>query len=125
VTYFFDNNISPDLVKILRLLGVNGVALRERFSPETPDEDYLSFVAQQGWVLVTCDLRIRTRPPEAAALKRAGIRAVFIGNFFPNLSIWEQALWLVKNWRQIDGIVATRRPGTICSVKRRGRIDTS
>ncbi len=123
MTYFFDNNISPNLARVLRLLDIHAVALREEFKEDTPDHIYLAELRHRGWTLVTCDRRVRTKPPEALALKAAAITAVFIKPFFLEMQLWDQALWLLKYWRSIDGYLQSHRAGVSYTVKPRGRIE--
>lgn len=123
MTYFFDNNISPRLARILRLLDVHAVALREEFAQDTPDHVYLTEIKQRGWTLVTCDGRVRTRPPESLALRTAGITSVFIRSFFLEMNLWDQAIWLLRHWREIDQYLSVHRHGVPYIVKQRGRLE--
>jgi hypothetical protein len=81
--YFADEN-TLGLAKVLRRSG------REDFLspghpdlPEVPlgalDLEWMPIVGERGFVVVTRDRRIRTRPAELAAYREHGIRSVWIG----------------------------------------------
>lgn len=46
----------------LRSLGWSVELLTDHFAPGTPDTSWIPEVAQRGWVIVTRDRRIRSRP---------------------------------------------------------------
>ena len=48
------------------------------FGRRTEDVDWLPFVGQRNWVVVTKDKRIRTHPLERQALLNAGVRAFIL-----------------------------------------------
>lgn len=52
---------------------------RDLFGKGVADEVLLEKAGERGWILLTKDRRIRWRPPELAALKRARVRALFFG----------------------------------------------
>jgi predicted nuclease of predicted toxin-antitoxin system len=123
VTYFFDNNVSPRLVRILRELGVSAIHVTESFPADASDAAILTELRTKDWILVTCDLRIRTRPPEIRALRAAGVKAVFFKSFFLRLGLWDQGVWLLRNWSKIHAAAQAASPGTCCMVKQRGGVD--
>lgn len=45
----------------------------------TPDLEWLSIAGRRGWIVVTRDRRIRTRPAELRAFVEHGVRVVWIG----------------------------------------------
>jgi hypothetical protein len=53
------------------------VAHHDRFEHDAPDELWLSSAADQGWLVVTRDQRIRYRANELAAMRRARLH-VFV-----------------------------------------------
>ena len=76
--YFFDNCLSKKIVQILRLAGAEDgpdgqsrgphqlIHLQEvdEFlqGPDTPDPEWMPYVAGKGWTAVTADHRIRKKP---------------------------------------------------------------
>lgn len=57
--------------------GIAFVAHHDRFAHDAPDSDWLSAAADQGWLVVTRDQRIRYRANELAAMQRAQLH-VFV-----------------------------------------------
>ena len=68
---------SGALARSLREASITFVAHHERFEPDTPDEIWLAAAADQGWLVVTRDQRIRYRANELAAMQRARLH-VFV-----------------------------------------------
>jgi PIN domain-containing protein len=66
VKFFFDNNLPPKLAKSLHLLvepDHEVVHLKDRFSADAPDEEWITALAKQkDWIIVSGDLRIRRNP---------------------------------------------------------------
>jgi hypothetical protein len=52
----------------------------DHFAQDTIDEDIFPVVAERGWVLITQDRRIRTRPAERLALIEYGLRTFSIAS---------------------------------------------
>ena len=75
---------------------VPGEPIRSRWSGAV-----LPRLKDTGWVFVTADTRITTRPVEAAALKESDVTALFLGPFWAKLTLWPQVAWLVK-WTTRD-----------------------
>jgi hypothetical protein len=120
VTYLFDNNISPRLARMLRELSVDARALREEFPQGVKDPEFLPRLKGTGWVFMTADTRITTRPVEAAALKESGVTALFLGPFWAKLTLWKQAAWIVGRWEEIDRFGSSAPRGTCAVLRQRG-----
>lgn len=120
--FFFDNNFSIRLVRMLQALDVDAVALRDCFPQSIDDEDYLPRLANTGFILVTCDRHIRTRKAQARALRQAGVAALFFNPFFQKKDRWGQAYWLVKNWPRIEEHARRLSSGGYAQVPERGPI---
>ena len=121
-TFFFDNNLSPLLVAGLRGFGEDVQHLRDAFPENTKDVVWIPQVAESGWVLVTRDKRIRTRPLEAEALARAGLSAFFfVQKRDPDLWGWVQLL--VRRWREMNELAERERKPFLFAIPERGRID--
>lgn len=120
-TFFFDNNLSPLLVAGLRGFGEDVQHLRDAFPPNTKDVAWIPQVAASGWILVTRDKRIRTRPLEAEALMRAGLSAFFfIQKRDPDLWGWVQLV--VKRWREMKELAERERKPFLLAIPERGGI---
>ncbi len=120
--YFFDNNISPRIVCVLNCLEVDAVHLRDVFPPATADVSWLPELSGQDRILVTVDVHIRTRPPEVFALKQAEAAAVFLYRGFARIDLWDQVAWLLRRWREIEGVLGDAERGKCYRVPQRGHI---
>ena len=68
---------SGALARSLSDAGIAFIPHHERFEHDAPDEVWLSAAADQGWLVVTRDQRIRYRANEVAAMRRARLH-VFV-----------------------------------------------
>jgi hypothetical protein len=68
---------SGALGRALSEAGIPFVAHRDQFAHDTPDDIWLSAAADKGWLVVTRDQRIRYRPNELGAMRRARLH-VFV-----------------------------------------------
>ena len=94
--FFFDNNLSPRLVRGLLEFGEDVTHLRDQYPADVPDQDWLPDIGAKGWVLVTRDERVRRNPSELAAINIHKVGAFFLGG--KNLSHWELIQQVVRNW---------------------------
>lgn len=92
----------------------------DHFAPHTPDHDWLRQVGKRGWVVLSKDTRIRYRPNELAALREAGVVAVFLTA--GNLAGLDMAELFRKNLRHISKAVANADRPTIFTFGRDGRL---
>jgi hypothetical protein len=122
VTFFFDVSIPPPVAEALAKVrddihwaGESGMPTRDR-----PDEEWLKFVADQGWTAMMRDKRVRYRPGEKAALTAPGVRGAFILTTSGNSNRWEILELLVVRWRRIEEVVANETPPFIYSITRAG-----
>jgi PIN like domain len=61
------------LGEALKTAGIPHVAHHERFSPACPDEEWLTAVGKENWIIVTRDQKIRRKPNELKAFRDAGL----------------------------------------------------
>lgn len=120
MNYFLDNTFSPRFVGVLRAMGVDACHLTEHFAPETPDHQWIPFIGEKNWILITGDLKIRTKPVNKMALKRANIPAVFIHSGFTSGNPWKQISWLTAYWPEIAR--SCHQPGVCYDIGRNGAI---
>ncbi len=120
--FFFDNDISHRLARMLAALGCDVVALRDELDASAADIDVFEHLRGKDIVLVTADRKIRGRPAEIAALRAAGITALFLGPFFSDkVTLWKQAEWFVRHWKTVEGFANGTRRGTIAIVQQNGQ----
>jgi hypothetical protein len=124
VTYLFDNNISFRFAHMLKALGVDALAVRdvEELGEDAGDVSILRWIRGRECALITGDRHIRTRPLEVSALREHAVTALFLDRFWPKLTFWQQAVWLVSQWPQIEQFTLNAQPGTCGKIQQRGRI---
>lgn len=95
-----DHNLSPRLARCLHALFDNDhliLALRQKFSPDAPDIEWITTLdGEGGWAVLTKDLRIRTRPHERAALDRSRVVYFFLAGSWHNFKVEETAVRLIR-----------------------------
>lgn len=125
--YFFDNNISPKIPKVLREIYKDSefTHLQDKFPPETPDEEWIKRLSKEGdWIIVTGDNRIRRNPHEIRAWTESGLRVVFLRKkSLQSLCIKEQALWFLKRWEDVEKALSKYRRIKGIIVPKKGEIE--
>jgi hypothetical protein len=95
-----DHNLSPKLARTLAALYApehDIVALRDKFSPNVADVDWITVLDREGgWAVLTQDLRIRTRPHERAAMDRARIVFFFLAGAWRKFTVEDTAARLIR-----------------------------
>lgn len=129
--FFFDNCISPRLARAIHQLiqpKHSAIPLRDRFHADTPDNDWLSELGNETrpgtddeWVVISGELRIKTRPLERAAWKQAGLTIFFMADGFVNQPEWEQVRWIIDKWPAIMDQVKRVTAGSGFIVPKKGK----
>jgi len=94
-----DNNLSPSLAHSLQPLFPEHhiIALREKFSANTSDVDWITALGREGgWSALTAERRLKTRPHERLALERSKIVFFFLTGQWLKYSVSEQAWRLIR-----------------------------
>ena len=124
--FFFDNNLAPKIAK-----GLNEFAspdhrvahLKERFSADTDDDEWMTELAkEEGWVIVTADIRIGKNPHEIEAWKRAGHTIFFLKAGWLEMGFWEQAQKFVKCFPEMIARAKRAASGSSFIVSLNGKI---
>ena len=93
---FIDRSVPRSVARALKLVRVDEVAwLEEHFSDYTPDEEWLEVAGRKGWLVISRDKKIRTRPGERAALQQHGV-GCFILAQKKSLTRWEYLKLLAR-----------------------------
>jgi hypothetical protein len=113
VRFYFDEDVLG-LAKVVGALrpevtypGDPGAVIFRRDRPPCPipagakDPQWIPFVAQKRWLIVTRDSNIQRRRAEVAAVRDNGARMVAIAGSDAR-GTWEQLEVLVVNWRRIQ-----------------------
>jgi hypothetical protein len=80
--FFFDNNLGKQLSEGLKAFGEDTCHLQDHFNPDTSDDEWLKFIGEKGWFLISVDKRIRRRPIERQALIDYQVGAFFLSLSF-------------------------------------------
>lgn len=113
----------PKVAAALQALGTcEARHLVDHLPRGTADEDMFTFVASQGWLLVTQDMRIRRNIHQRQALLQAGIGA-FILTGRANRSVEELMIFLLERFPEIISAAQRLQPPYILGVPDRGRIE--
>ena len=104
----------------LREAGIPFVSHQERFAPNAPDDEWLTGVADKGWLVVTRDQRIRYKINEQQAAVRARLHLfVFTQG---GLSAAETATILVHACPAMCRRATSRPPPAFWSLQRSGDV---
>jgi hypothetical protein len=114
VKCLFDNNLSPKLARTLRYReGNDGIVvehMKEKFSPDTPDIEWINKLAKEGdWFVITKDNQIRKRPNERKAWQESHIPVVFLPKSWMNYDFWGIAWRFVKYWPDLKKNISQNR----------------
>jgi hypothetical protein len=69
-----------------------------------PDVDWIPVVASRGWIVITVDHHLRTRPHEAGLAVKHGLKCINLRSV-GNLSRWTQFVRLVSSWEAVEEYV--------------------
>lgn len=97
--FFIDNNLSPSLARGMKAFGEAVDHLQEHFPKDTADTEWLEYIGNNDFFLVTRDNAIRKNPAELQSLKRHGVGAFFLGG--KSRTRCELIQQLVRNWPRI------------------------
>ena len=110
----FDNNLSSKLSRTLNYLeGDKGIIvehIREKFSADTPDIDWIRQLEKEGdWFIITKDNQIRKKPHERKVWKESHIPIVFLQKTWMNHEFWEIAWRLIRYWPKLKQTITNNR----------------
>jgi PIN like domain len=122
VLYLDENlhNCKPILDALIQH-GVKHERHGQHFAPGTEDTQWLPFVGEKGWVLLTKDKRIRYNELEKAAVRAYKVREFYFSS--GNYSGAEMAEMLVAGLRDMVRIFRREKPPFIASVTKSGKVD--
>lgn len=78
--------------------------------PGDLDDVWMPRVADEGWIAIGRDAKLRTRPGERELFRRHGLR-VFRIKGQKYMSTWDELVRLVRLWDEIERIVRDRPTG--------------
>lgn len=106
--------------RALNAAGIAFIAHHDRFAQDAPDEVWLAGVANQAWLVVTRDQRIRYKVNEQAAAVRAGLHLfVFTQG---GLTAVQTADILVTAYPAMVASAAAKPPPAFWSLQKSGKV---
>jgi hypothetical protein len=66
------------------------------------DSEWIPIVGDRGWVMITNDGRLRTRPTEAELATRHRLKVVHLHGAVGTQAAWKQAVRLFSRWEAIE-----------------------
>jgi hypothetical protein len=105
---FFDENLGYQLAHGLKGFGEDAIHVTDVYQKGTPDEEWLLYVAKNGYILFTRDKMIRRRPQQLALIKEHKIGAVFLGG--KTMDHWNYIRQIVTAWDKIEAKVMSETP---------------
>jgi hypothetical protein len=106
--FFFDNNVSKKIVEGLKAFGEEVVHLQDKFPEDSADIEWLQYVGEKGFVLITRDERVRRNPAEIAAIKKFRVATFFLGG--SHLDRCRLIQQVVRNWPRIKELSGRTQP---------------
>lgn len=73
------------------------------------DGQWVPLVGAEGWLLISRDRKILTRPVQRISLIDNGVRAVFLTKA-GHLSRWDQMRLVVQHWERIEALAEEEGP---------------
>jgi hypothetical protein len=70
---FIDRSIPRGVAEAVKRMRQDVIWLEDEFRHDIPDEEWLVVAGQKGWLVITHDRRIRTRPGERRAIMENGV----------------------------------------------------
>jgi hypothetical protein len=105
--FFTDRDLGPSVAELLRAGGLLVEAYHEHFRPDNvPDEEWLQFVGERGWVALTHNKRIRYEPDELDSLMTHGVKAFFVIGKGPHPAL---AAAILQNIHRIKRLLRKHR----------------
>lgn len=106
--YLFDENLPRKLADALASLGLAVEHVEDHNLTSTPDQHIFEYCRENGFALVSADLRIHRDKAESAALEQSGIGVVEIN--LGNLTLFEQAKHFLDRAPALANILKERPP---------------
>lgn len=85
------------------------------------DDAWIPVVGERGWVVITNDKRLRTRPAQAELAIQHGLKVIHLYNS-GHLTAWDQAVQLLARWQSIEEKTAVDRSGPYWLSVRKTRV---
>lgn len=121
--FLFDENTSKHLVDFMYQMGAINIRHLQEFYPQgTKDPEFLPYVAEEGMILVSADKAMRKAHKEL--LKQHNVKVLFLPSaYVEKWTIWEQAIFMFRYWREIEEAVQRLKSLTTKDVSLTGKLN--
>jgi hypothetical protein len=96
-----DRSVPRSVARALQQVRDDVAWLDDVLPPATPDRDWLRHAGERGWLVVTRDKKIRTRPGERRSIEEAGVGA-FVFEQKRDPSRWDYLKLLVTSLDEME-----------------------
>ncbi|OGO27599.1 MAG: hypothetical protein A2136_06380 [Chloroflexi bacterium RBG_16_54_11] len=103
IKFLVDENLGINLALGLRNLGHSNIEhILEKFEPGVVDEEWLKYVGENKYAIITKDKNIRKNPLEKALLKKYNIIAFYLGGSQTGITaIGKQLMNAWDKWKNV------------------------
>jgi len=120
--FFLDRDLGKhDVAEALRSLGARVEIHTDHFAPDIPDAEWLPAAGGKGWVILTRDRHILTRPLEIIALLKANTHA-FVLKSRSELTGAEMAAAFKAAYPHMGRLIASHTPPFLARVTAAGNV---
>ena len=123
LTFYFDRNFGIRFPKALHYIGAP-VSIRwhdeQRFPQAMPDDEWLSIVGQQGWVVFSHDRKFHSEAAETAAVLQHKVGCFYLP--CSNEPRWEKMRCFMRSVDRIITLASETPKPYIFNVEKGGRI---
>lgn len=107
---FIDRSIPRGVARALQQVRDDVLWLEDRFAHDATDKTWLATAGQEGWLVITRDKKIRSRPGERRALIENGV-GCFVLNQRANFTRWDYLKLIAASLDEMERIFReTERP---------------
>jgi PIN like domain len=110
--FFVDEDLSGFGIALMRLRRDVIVGRRAPAIEIVPkdDPDWIPMVAARGWVVITNDRDIRTRPGEADQARDVGLLCVCLRPAVKDATPWDFMVVLARHWSRVEQLAGRKDP---------------
>jgi len=116
---FIDRSIPRGVADALKLVRDDVRWLEDEFPHDAPEALWLAEIGERGWVVVSRDKKIRTRPGERQALTEAGVGCFILTQKQP-FTRWEYLKLLARTLDEMEFVFTETPRPSIFGVGRTG-----
>lgn len=118
---FIDRSIPKGVADALKAVREDVLWLEDRFPHDAKETEWIPDVGKEGWLVISRDKKIRTRPGERSALMEARVGA-FIITQKQDLTRWDYLKLLTRTLDDMESVFETTDRPFVFGVGRTGTL---